>query len=145
MARIGSLQPRGKRCLPEAKTPPHRLRVCRAFARRSRGPSSAKSDMAFQAWGMASKSRSTCGDLRPDGAGRPTHGGQTPGQHLRGGQVGALWSLARPYCVPAGRYFVMGDNRTDSDDSRYWGTVPQSAIIGQASFTYWPLGRIGGL
>jgi len=40
---------------------------------------------------------------------------------------------------------VMGDNRTDSDDSRYWGTVPQSAIIGQAFFTYWPLGRVGGL
>jgi signal peptidase I len=39
----------------------------------------------------------------------------------------------------------MGDNRTDSEDSRYWGTVPQSAIIGQASFTYWPSGRIGGL
>jgi signal peptidase I len=57
----------------------------------------------------------------------------------------APWSLARPYRVPAGRYFVMGDNRTDSDDSRYWGTVPQSAIIGQAFFTYWPLGRIGGL
>ena len=55
------------------------------------------------------------------------------------------WSLAQPYRVAAGRYFVMGDNRTDSDDSRYWGTVPKSAIIGQAFFTYWPLGRIGGL
>jgi signal peptidase I len=61
------------------------------------------------------------------------------------GQPDAPWSLARPYRVPVGRYFVMGDNRTDSNDSRYWGTVPRSAIIGQAFFTYWPLGRIGGL
>lgn len=58
---------------------------------------------------------------------------------------GAPWALTRPYRVPAGCYFVMGDNRTDSDDSRYWGTVPRDDIIGQAFFTYWPLGRIGGL
>ena len=57
----------------------------------------------------------------------------------------APWSLARPCRVPAGRYFVMGDNRTDSDDSRYWGTVPKGAIIGQAFMTYWPLSRIGSL
>ena len=57
----------------------------------------------------------------------------------------APWSLAQPYRVPAGHYFVMGDNRTDSDDSRYWGTVPMSAVIGQAFFTYWPVRRIGGL
>jgi len=55
------------------------------------------------------------------------------------------WSLAQPYRVPVGRYFVMGDNRTDSSDSRYWGTVPRGAIIGQAFFTYWPLDRIGVL
>ncbi len=55
------------------------------------------------------------------------------------------WSLAQPYRVPVGRYFVMGDNRTDSDDSRYWGAVPKGAIIGEAFFTYWPVSRIGGL
>ena len=57
----------------------------------------------------------------------------------------APWSLAQPFRVPAGNYFVMGDNRTDSADSRYWGTVPRHAIIGRAFFTYWPLGRLGDL
>jgi len=47
--------------------------------------------------------------------------------------------------VPAGEYYMMGDNRGDSDDSRYWGPVPQRYIIGVAFFTYWPLDRIGTL
>lgn len=45
--------------------------------------------------------------------------------------------------VPAGHYYMMGDNRGLSDDSRFWGPVPQSSIIGTAFFTYWPLDRIG--
>ena len=47
--------------------------------------------------------------------------------------------------VPAGDYYMMGDNRGDSDDSRYWGPVPQRYIIGVAIFTYWPPDRIGVL
>jgi len=46
--------------------------------------------------------------------------------------------------IPAGEYFLMGDNRGDSDDSRYWGPVPRSQIIGEAIVTYWPPNRIGG-
>jgi signal peptidase I len=45
--------------------------------------------------------------------------------------------------VPAGDYYMMGDNRGDSLDSRYWGPVPQKWIIGVAFATYWPLDRIG--
>jgi signal peptidase I len=47
--------------------------------------------------------------------------------------------------VPAGDDYTMGDNRGDSDDSRYWGPVPQHNIIGAAFFTYWPPDRIGVL
>jgi signal peptidase I len=47
-------------------------------------------------------------------------------------------NLPNPYTVPPGYFFVMGDNRTDSDDSRYWGPVPASYLIGQAVVLFWP-------
>ena len=45
--------------------------------------------------------------------------------------------------VPPGHYFMMGDNRGASDDSRFWGPVPKKWVIGVAFFTYWPPDRIG--
>jgi signal peptidase I len=47
--------------------------------------------------------------------------------------------------VPKGDYYMMGDNRGESDDSRFWGPVPRSWIIGDAFFTYWPPDQIGTL
>jgi signal peptidase I len=47
--------------------------------------------------------------------------------------------------VPKGDYYLMGDNRPNSEDSRFWGPIPRSWMIGQAFFTYWPLSRLGGL
>lgn len=76
-----------------------------------------------------------------DGITEPTD----PADPYASAQPDAPWSLTQPFRVPAGQYFVMGDNRTDSSDSRYWGTVPRRAIIGRAFFTYWPIGRLGDL
>jgi len=47
----------------------------------------------------------------------------------------------RQWVVPRNNYFVMGDNRQFSDDSRDWGFVPKSYIIGKAVMIYWPLGN----
>ncbi len=54
-------------------------------------------------------------------------------------------SFPIPIKIPAGHWFMMGDNRGESDDSRFWGPVPDSWIIGEAFATYWPLDRIGFL
>jgi signal peptidase I len=45
--------------------------------------------------------------------------------------------------VPLGDYFMMGDNRSESCDSRQWGSVPRKNLIGTVFFTYWPPDRIG--
>lgn len=50
--------------------------------------------------------------------------------------------VGRTLHLPKGEYYVMGDNRGNSDDSRYWGPVPARLIIGQAFLRIWPLGRI---
>ncbi len=57
--------------------------------------------------------------------------------------VGGACNLPRPIVVPPGHWFMMGDNRGASQDSRFWGPVPREWIIGKAFATYWPLDRIG--
>jgi signal peptidase I len=49
------------------------------------------------------------------------------------------FSLSHPFTVPAGEYFVMGDNRTNSEDSRYFGPIPGNLIVGKMALKVWPL------
>jgi signal peptidase I len=92
-----------------------------------------------------------------------------PGETVREDHSGFIWirssgaarwrKLAEPYLsraarvddsahfgtswsVPKGKYFMLGDNRANSCDSRKWGSVPRSSLIGPVIFTYWPPGRL---
>ncbi|HEY3132416.1 MAG TPA: signal peptidase I [Acidobacteriota bacterium] len=49
----------------------------------------------------------------------------------------------KPQAVPSGFYYVLGDHRNSSNDSRNWGLVPESNIFGKAIFVYWPVSRLG--
>ena len=55
----------------------------------------------------------------------------------------AACNMPKTITIPPDHYFMMGDNRGASDDSRFWGPVPRDWIIGKAFATYWPPDRIG--
>lgn len=81
------------------------------------------------------------GDLYIDGVLQDepyTDGKQSfPIENRKGAQI------TYPYTVPDGEVWVMGDNRTNSQDSRYFGSIPVESVTGRAVFEYWPVDRIG--
>jgi len=58
---------------------------------------------------------------------------------------GGACDLPTEITIPPDHYFMMGDNRGASQDSRFWGPVPRDWIIGEAFATYWPPQKIGPL
>jgi signal peptidase I len=62
---------------------------------------------------------------------------------IRQCQAGTGCDFPNAITVPPDHWFMMGDNRGESDDSRFWGPVPRKWIIGGAFATYWPPKRIG--
>ena len=54
-----------------------------------------------------------------------------------GAGADAVNGVRRPYRIPAGHYFMMGDNRENSRDSRYWGPVSRELVVGRAMFVIW--------
>jgi signal peptidase I len=72
------------------------------------------------------------GKPQPDAFTRPCRGGNG-------------CDFPTPIKVPPDHFFMMGDNRGESEDSRFWGPVPSGWIIGGAFATYWPPKRIGTL
>ena len=70
------------------------------------------------------------------------------GRKLEENYVPAEYRDDRPYpptVVPADNYFVLGDHRSSSNDSRAWGFVPRNDIYGKAVFVFWPLDHLGSV
>jgi signal peptidase I len=70
------------------------------------------------------------------------NGKQQPEPRITGSISCDLCELPQAITIPPGYFFVMGDNRGQSDDSRDWGPIPRSWLIGRVFFSYWPLSRL---
>jgi signal peptidase I len=68
---------------------------------------------------------------------------KTDEPYIRPCGAGSACNLPKTITIPADHYFMMGDNRGESDDSRFWGPVPRDWLIGKAFATYWPPDRVG--
>jgi signal peptidase I len=80
-----------------------------------------------------------------NGAANESCGPPLPRKEWKSAQPDGHCNFPKTIVVPPDHYFMMGDNRGNSDDSRFWGPIPKAWIIGEAFATYWPPDRIGGL
>jgi signal peptidase I len=84
------------------------------------------------------------GDVISIHEGHVTRNGKPESDHyIRACGANPECNFPVPIRIPPGHWFMMGDNRGESDDSRFWGPVPTAWVIGEAFFTYWPPDRIG--
>jgi signal peptidase I len=84
------------------------------------------------------------GDTIAIRGGHVIRNGKAAGEPFTARCDGDVCDFDRSIVIPKGSVYVMGDNRGDSDDSRFWGPVPLDWVIGKAFATYWPPSRIGG-
>ena len=76
--------------------------------------------------------------------GHPVVNGEIPNEDfIRDCGGGMECNMPQEITIPKDHYFMMGDNRGMSTDSRFWGPVPKDWIIGKAFATYWPPNRLG--
>jgi signal peptidase I len=81
--------------------------------------------------------------LRIEGGHAVVNGERLDEPYIRPCGPARTCNLREEITIPEDHYFMMGDNRGASDDSRFWGPVPRDWIIGEAFFTYWPPSRFG--
>ena len=73
------------------------------------------------------------------------NGKQQDEPFIRPDEACSICNLPEEITIPKGHFFMMGDNRGESADSREWGPIPEKWMIGKAFMTYWPPGKIGTL